>query len=56
MSAVLTGITNVVRANIAGAAQRAVKTAASEVKSLTGLNTTGSNSGLSKVAGLAGGT
>ena len=56
MSAVLTGITNVVRANIAGAAQRAVKTAASEVKSLTGLNPTGSNSGLSKVAGLAGGT
>ena len=56
MSAVLTGITNVVRANIAGAAQRAVKTAASEVKSLAGLNPTGSNSGLSKVAGLAGGT
>ena len=46
MSAVLTGITNVVRANIAGAAQQAVKTATGNIKSIAGLNPTGSNSQL----------
>ena len=54
--AVLTGITNVVRANIAGAAQGALKTAASEVKSIAGLNPTGSNSALGATTNLMGGT
>ena len=56
MSAVLTGITNVVRANIAGAAQRAVKSVASDVKSIAGLNPTGSNSALGATTNLMGGT
>ena len=56
MSAVLTGITNVVRANIAGAAQRAVKSAASDVRSIAGLNPSGSNSALGATTNLMGGT
>ena len=56
MSAVLTGITNVVRANIAGAAQQAVKTATGNIKSIAGLNPTGSNSQLGQMSNLMGGT
>ena len=54
--AVLTGITNVVRANIAGAAQQALKKAAGDVKSIAGLNPTGSNSALGSTTNLMGGT
>ena len=54
--AVLTGITGAVRANIAGAAQRAVKDAADSVKSITGLNPEGPNSVLGVTANLMGGT
>ena len=55
--AVLTGITNVVRANIAGAAQQALKKAvAGDVKSIAGLNPTGSNSALGATTNLMGGT
>ena len=54
--AVLTGITGAVRANIAGAAQRAVKSAAEGVKSIAGLNPEGSNSALGATANLMGGT
>ena len=54
--AVLTGITGAVRANIAGAAQRAVKSAAEGIKSITGLNPDGSNSNLGTTANLMGGT
>ena len=50
--AILTGITNAVRANIAGAAQRAVKSAASDIKSIAGLNPTGSNSNTSGLSSL----
>ena len=53
--AVLTGITGAVRANIAGAAQRAVKSAAEGVKSIAGLNPEGSNSALGTTANLMGG-
>ena len=56
MSAVLTGITNVVRANIAGAAQQAVKTATGNIKSIAGLSPTGSNSQLGQMSNLMGGT
>ena len=55
MSAVLTGITNVVRANIAGAAQQAVKTATGNIKSIAGLNPEGSNSRLGELGGLGSG-
>ena len=54
--AVLTGITGAVRANIAGAAQRAVKGAAEGIKSIAGLNPEGSNSALGATANLMGGT
>jgi len=54
--AILTGISNAVRSNIAGAAQRAVKTAAGDIKSIAGLNPTGSNSQLGKLSNLMGGT
>ncbi len=50
---VLQGITGAVRANIAGAANRAVKSAASQVKSIAGLNPTGSNSQLGDLASLS---
>ena len=54
--AILTGITNAVRANLAGAASKAVSSVASDIKSIGGLNPTGSNSALGKVSNLAGGT
>ena len=54
--AVLTGITGAVRANIAGAAQQAVKSVATGVKSIAGLNPEGSNSALSSTTNLMGGT
>ena len=54
--AILTGISNAVRSNIAGVAQRAVKTAAGDIKSIAGLNPTGSNSQLGKLSNLMGGT
>ncbi len=50
---VLQGITGAVRANIAGAATRAVKSAASDIKSIAGLNPTGSNSNLGDLASLS---
>jgi len=52
---VLTGITDTVRAVAAGAAQRAVKSAAEGVKSIAGLNPEGSNSALGAIANLMGG-
>ena len=53
---VLTGITDTVRAVAAGAANRAVKDIAKDVKSIAGLNPEGSNSGLGATANLMGGT
>ena len=44
--AVLTGITGAVRANIAGAAQQAVRSAATGVRKIAGLPTEGGNSAL----------
>ena len=41
--AVLTGITGAVRANIAGAAQQAVKSASNQIKTIAGLPTEGGN-------------
>ena len=52
---VLTGITDTVRAVAAGAAQRAVKSAAEGIKSIAGLNPEGSNSNLGATANLMGG-
>mgnify|MGYP001200751381 CR=1 FL=1 len=54
--AILTGITGAVRANIAGAAQRAVKNVASGVKSAAGLDNVGSNSQLGQLTNLMGGS
>ena len=54
--AILTGISNAVRANIAGASQRAIKSVADDVKSIAGLNPTGSNSQLGQMSNLMGGT
>ncbi len=48
--ALLTGISGAVRANVAGMANKAVKSAASTVKSIAGLNPEGSNSSLSTIA------
>ena len=48
--AILTGITNAVRANLAGAASKAVSNVATDIKSIAGLNPTGSNSALGKVS------
>ena len=52
---VLTGVTDAVRAVAAGAAQRAVKSAAEGIKSIAGLNPEGSNSNLGATANLMGG-
>ena len=54
--AVLTGITGAVRANIAGAAQQAVRSAATGVKKIAGLPTEGGNSALGAASNLMGGT
>ena len=54
--AVLTGITGAVRANIAGAAQQAVKSATGGIKSIAGLNPEGPNSALDSTSNLMGGT
>ena len=54
--AVLTGITGAVRANIAGAAQQAVRSAATGVKKIAGLPTEGGNAALGAVSNLMGGT
>ena len=54
--AVLTGITGAVRANIAGAAQQAVRSAVTGVKKIAGLPTEGGNSALGAVSNLMGGT
>ena len=48
--ALLTGISGAVRANVAGMANKAVKSAASTVKSIAGLNPEGSNSSLGTIA------
>jgi hypothetical protein len=48
--ALLTGISGAVRANVAGMAGRAVKSASSTVKSIAGLNPEGSNSSLDTIA------
>ena len=48
--ALLTGISGAVRANVAGMANKAVKSAASSVKSIAGLNPEGSNSTLNTIA------
>ena len=53
--AVLTAITDTVRAVAAGAAQRAVKDAAEGVRTIAGLNPEGSNSTLGATANLGGG-
>ena len=53
---VLTGITGAVRANIAGAAQQAVRSTATGVKKIAGLPTEGGNSALGKLSNLMGGT
>ena len=49
---ILTGITDTVRAVAAGAANRAVKDIAKDVKSIAGLNPEGSNSRLGELGGL----
>ena len=54
--AVLTGITGAVRANIAGAAQQAVKSASNQIKTIAGLPVEGGNSALAQVSNLMGGT
>ena len=54
--AVLTGITGAVRANIAGAAQQAVRSAATGVKKIAGLPTGGGNAALGQLGNLMGGT
>lgn len=54
--AVLTGITGAVRANIAGAAQQAVRSAANDIRTIAGLPTEGGNSALDQVGNLMGGT
>ncbi len=49
---ILTGITDTVRAVAAGAANRAVKDIAKDIKSIAGLNPEGSNSRLGELGGL----
>ena len=55
MSSVLTGITGAVRANIAGAAQQAIKSASNNIKTISGLPIEGGNSALPQISNLMGG-